>query len=214
MTEAWIDHVVLAVPDVAAATALVSRAWGVEPTVGGAHDGRGTCNVLLALGGRTYLEIIGPDPDQPAPARPRAFGVDGLDPADPWGRLAGWAVGTGDIDGLVEAMRERGAAPGAVHPMARTRPDGVRLEWRLTLSDRPPRPCVPFLIDWGTTPSPAGDAARGCTLRSLSIAVAADAPELDALGEVTDLGVGRVDAEVDGLVAVVTTPVGEVTLTA
>ena len=57
---------------------------------GGSHPGRGTRNTLLALGARCYLEILGPDPAQPPPERPRTRGIDQLLAA----RLVGWASAT------------------------------------------------------------------------------------------------------------------------
>ena len=92
-----LDHLVLATPDLAATTAAVGAALGVVPSAGGVHVGMGTRNTLLALGDGRYLEIIGVDPDQPAPSGPRPFGIDGM--RGP--RLLTWAARTTDIDARV-----------------------------------------------------------------------------------------------------------------
>lgn len=206
----WIDHIVLAVSDVDAAERWIEQEWGVRATVGGSHDGRGTRNVLLSLSERTYLEVIGPDRGQPDPPHPRPFGVDELD-SGPRGRLAGWAVGTSDIDALVAELRAEGVDPGDVESMARTRPDGVRLQWRLTLGRSSARPAVPFLIDWGETPSPAVDSARGVTLSDMVIETG-PAGDLSTLLGVSRVGVRISDSEIETCRVVLRTPGGEVIL--
>ena len=65
---------------------------GVVPqrraTPGGQHPGLGTRNALIALGPSMYLEIVGPDPEQPKPLEPRWFCINDL--AAP--RLVAWAA--------------------------------------------------------------------------------------------------------------------------
>ena len=102
-----IDHLVYAVPDLQAAVADVAERFGVRAQPGGRHIGLGTHNALLALGPQTYLEIIAPDPEQPEPAAPRPFGIDGVS----HGRLARWAVACDDIDEAVAAARSQGYDP-------------------------------------------------------------------------------------------------------
>ena len=151
-------------PDVAGACDDLERDWGVRPQPGGSHPGRGTHNALLDLGDGCYLEVIGPDPGQPKPARPRPFGVDGL--TGP--RLVTWAAQAPDIDDRVARARQRGFDPGPVAVMSRTRPDGLRLEWKLTAIDEPVAGgVVPFLIDWGDTPHPTATLTGGCRLGRL-----------------------------------------------
>ena len=159
-----LDHLVYAAPDLNAAIDALAARTGVRATPGGKHVGLGTQNALMALGADTYLEIIAPDPEQPPPAMPRPFGLDALTAP----RLVTWAVKAPDIDAQVAAARAAAYDPGVVMSMNRTRPDGVRLAWRLTLTPRLQGDgLVPFLIDWGTTPHPAGSAASGCVLVEL-----------------------------------------------
>ena len=129
-----IDHLVYATPDLAAAVADIEERFGVAPTPGGAHVGLGTFNALLGLGGRTYLEIVGPDPAQPEPVNPRPFGIDDL--TEP--SLVAWcAAPQRALVDVVQAAREAGFDPGDVRAMSRQRPDGVLLEWELTLTSLP-----------------------------------------------------------------------------
>jgi hypothetical protein len=203
----WVDHIVLAVPDVEQAERNIAEQWNVSPTPGGSHVGRGTRNVLLSLGSRTYLEVIGPDLDQPDPGSPRPFGVDDI-PASSTGVLAGWALGTDDILLVATRLASEGLDLGPVSSMSRVRPDGVRLDWRLTLGPGM-SPSIPFVIDWGLTPTPALDSAAGCSLLAMDLVAAGPAAKsISALGLES---VGVADGK-PGLVVRLSTPGGEVEL--
>jgi hypothetical protein len=153
-----IDHLVYATPDVAAGVARVEKLLAVRVTPGGQHPGRGTRNALVAIGSRAYIEIIGPDPEQPQPAEARPFGIDRL--TEP--RLVTWAANEGDLPGLSRRALAAGVALGQLASGSRRRPDGMLLNWNYT----DPRTVVadgivPFFIDWGKTPHPAESAANG-----------------------------------------------------
>lgn len=194
-----IDHLVLATPDLDETAAELSEQLGVAATPGGKHVGLGTHNALIALGDEVYLEVIGPDPDQPAPASPRPFGIDAL----PSARLVTWAARVDDIEARVSRAKAAGYDAGPVVPMSRDMPDGRRLEWRLTF---PPADgnagVVPFLIDWGSAPHPSTTAATGARLLEFF----GEHPDVDAVNaSLTALGV-ELDvrpASAPGLVAVI-----------
>lgn len=163
-----IDHLVYAVPDLAAAVVDIEQRFGVAPSPGGAHLGRGTFNALLGLGGRTYLEIIGPDPAQPDPDGPRSFGIDTL--AEP--RLVAWCVApTRPLIDVVTDARRAGYEPGDIESMHRRRPDGVTLEWSLTLPtmDDMEGGVLPFFIDWGRNVHPTESIPVGGSLVALDL---------------------------------------------
>ncbi|MFC4529311.1 VOC family protein [Sphaerisporangium dianthi] len=188
MIDRALDHLVYASPDLAAAVAWVAESTGVRPVEGGPHPGLGTRNYLLGLGGRAYLEIIGPDPGQPAPGRPRPFGIDEL--AAP--ALAGWALAVepGRLDERVATARQAGYDPGEPEAMSRRRPDGTLLTWRLTPMLSGP---LPFLIDWGTTAHPSAGLPV-VPLRSLAIIHPAPEkirPALAALGAAVPVRAGE-----------------------
>ena len=139
-----LDHLVYAAPDVAGAADALAAALGVRPATGGRHPALGTHNALLSLGTGRYLEVIGPDPDAPAPGRPRPFGIDDLDAP----RLVTWAMAVTGIEDRVAACRQRGYDPGPVTALQRRAPDGATLSWRLTMPTGAGGGLVPFLIEW------------------------------------------------------------------
>ncbi len=143
-----LDHLVYATPDLEGSVRHIADLTGVEPVEGGRHVGRGTRNYLLGLGGLRYLEIVGPDRDQPGPTRSMPLGIS--DRTGP--RLVAWAARADDIDAQVARARQRGYDPGPVEPMSRRTPTGDTVSWQLTLRHDT---VVPFLIDWGTTPHPS-----------------------------------------------------------
>lgn len=161
---AKVDHLVYGTPDLQAGIEKLEKLLGVRATPGGQHPGRGTRNALIALGPATYIEIIAPDPDQPEPALPRPFGLDGL--SGP--RLVAWAAKASDPVALASKAAEQGITLGDVTAGSRRRPDGVLLAWRYTnprvvVADG----IVPFFIDWGKTPHPAASAPAGASLAAL-----------------------------------------------
>lgn len=205
---ARIDHLVFATPDLAAGVEQVEKLLGVRAVPGGQHPGAGTRNALIRLGELTYLEIIGPDPDQPKPAQPRRFGINELKTP----RLVTWAVKSTDLDALVRDARQHGIDLGSVQAGSRSRPDGVLLAWRLTVSRRLTGDgIVPFFIDWGTMQHPSSSLPKHCTLISLR-AEHPDARRIQA--ELSALGLNlRVDARpTPALVATIRTPHGNVEL--
>lgn len=137
---------------------------GVRAVPGGRHAGEGTRNALIGLGSGAYLEILGPDPAQPAPDRPLWLGLEGL--ARP--RLTAWAMRSEDLDAIPGRALAAGARLGAVREGSRRRADGSLLRWRFT----DPRVLVgdglvPFFIDWGASPHPAASAPGGVFLGAL-----------------------------------------------
>ncbi|MEU5725494.1 VOC family protein [Micromonospora sp. NPDC047738] len=207
MTEPLLDHLVYAVPDLAAGVAQFTARTGISPVPGGRHPS-GTANYLVGFGPTSYLEIIGPDPDADPAEPPRSFGLDRL--TEP--RLVTWAVHPDDLDKTVTEARERGYDPGEIHPLSRRRPDGVLLSWRLTRQAAPAADgLVPFLIDWTGTEHPARAALPQLRLTSFT-ATHPDPPAVQR-----DLAALSVTLEVtagpeNGLRALLDTPRGPVTL--
>lgn len=203
-----IDHLVLATSDVEGTAAGIAADWGLQMTPGGSHVGRGTRNELTGLGDGAYLEVVGPDGDQPEPPFPRPFGVDDLASA----ALVAWcARPRRPIDEVIAACDALGVHLGEAAEMSRARPDGVLLEWRLTfpLLGPPHLGTVPFLIDWQASPHPALSLPHHCSLRTLTLTT----PFVGLVGDVLD-AIGSDDRIVvaegpAGLAAVIDTPAGQ-----
>lgn len=209
MIQPQIDHLVYAVPDLAAAIDAFEADWGVRPAEGGQHPS-GTHNALLSLGGERYLEIIAPDPTRPDMTE-LSFGLDDP-PAE--GKLVAWAAAVNDIDEAVRISRENGFDPGSIGNGGRQKPNGESLSWRSTQwggAGWPPPGdgLIPFLIEWGPeTMHPSVDAPHGARLailRGFHPHIQRIELLLRALGIVIDLELG----EEPKLSAVFDTPKGQ-----
>jgi hypothetical protein len=203
-----VDHLVYTVPDLKVGIDTAEKLFGVRATPGGQHPGVGTRNALIALGPASYLEIIGPDPDQPKPAGPRRFGIDDLKAP----RLLTWVAKRQSLDAFAAGAKAHGFDLGAVIPGSRKRPDGVVLKWTYTdpqtvLADR----LVPYFIDWGTSPHPSATAAKGVTLVGLR-AEHPDAERVQQMLKVMGLDLVVTRGPKPSLIATFDSPKGKVEL--
>lgn len=172
---AAIDHVVVGAATLERGSAFVEALLGVPPGPGGVHPGAGTHNRLLGLGQGCYLEVIAPDPGQPAPALPRLFGLDGPElrrrlaegPA-----LIGWVARTEGLEALVDRLGE--GCAGRIRPMSRG-----QLAWQLACppADGAFGSLMPAMIEWGPPGLPAAMPSHGCAL----LGIGAEHPDPVAL---------------------------------
>lgn len=147
------DHAVIAVRDLDLAVAAY-RDLGFECSFGGRHAGRGTHNAIVAFG-QGYIELIGVHDE----AMARACGGNVLDLVRYLGDRGdgplGFAFATSDLGALrIRWTSQDQATPmPEVVPMERTRPDGIRLTWRLLIPGGSAwRKPWPFFIRWDDTP--------------------------------------------------------------
>jgi len=161
---AAIDHLMWGAPSLESGMAVAADLFGVEPAQGGAHAGLGTCNALVALGD-AYLEIIAPDPEQPA-ADNFAARLARLDePA-----LIAWAAGSDDLQSIASAAADTGLGVHGPVPTQRVTPGGETLNWELLyVHGHPYQGLVPFFIDWLECTHPASVNPQGGSLQRLSL---------------------------------------------
>jgi hypothetical protein len=205
---ARLDHLVFATPELQLGIDTIEQRLGVKATAGGQHPGLGTRNALVSLGPASYLEIIGPDPDQPKPTGPRRFGIDNLKAP----RIVRWVVKTSELPAVMEKAAKAGIKLGGLATGSRRRPDGVVLSWRYTdpatvIADG----LVPFFIDWGTSPHPALTAAPGATLAELR-AEHPDAPRVQRMLDQLGLELRVSQASAPAIIATIDSPRGRVQL--
>ncbi len=119
-----LDHAILAVRDLGAATAQYVRLLGRSPSWRGEHPAAGTANALFRLD-NSYIELLSPDGDGP---KGRALSSwleaqgDGL---------LGLAFGTHDADACRSFFEERGLEPEAIEKgLGRDVESGAFREWR------------------------------------------------------------------------------------
>jgi len=203
---AVVDHLVFGARDLASAIDSFERATGIRAEAGGAHLGLGTRNALVGLG-ESYLELIGPDPDQAAPVGQRPFGIDHLDGS----RFVAFAIRPDvdeSIDQLAERLGQAGFDPGPIVGMSRRRPDGVELSWRLTLPQLDSTPEIPFLIDWGETPNPSDTIVPQADLGELAVMTPRSA-DIRALYATLRVPVSVLNGEQSALIAPISGPGGD-----
>jgi Glyoxalase-like domain len=92
-----IDHVIYSTADLDAAEAVI-RDFGLDVAPGGVHDGLGTHNRLVPLGG-AYLELLAIH--DPAEAEGRGFGPALLRRGE---GLLGWAAAVDDLAVVIERL--------------------------------------------------------------------------------------------------------------
>lgn len=204
-----VDHLVYAVPDLAAGISSIEHLFGCSVVPGGRHEKWGTRNALVSLGETCYLEIIGPDPEATMDGDPVLFGIDRLEGP----RLVTWAAKGNDLETTIGRAAAVGVDLGSVFPGSRELPDGSVLAWHLTdpFAEREDG-VVPFFIDWGDSPHPAAILPLACELLGLAVAhpdAARIASALRAIGVPMDIATRSTVS----ITATIRTPNGVVELT-
>ncbi len=134
-----IDHIVIAVRDLAAASADYAS-LGFTVTPGGEHTGGATHNALISFADGAYFELIAfREPDRPQDHKW-------------WGRFAkgegtvDFALRADDVTAEAARLAETGITVDGPVDGGRLRPDGQRIAWRNLGLNVPGAP-LPFVIE-------------------------------------------------------------------
>ena len=202
-----VDHLVLGVADLDQGILWVEKMTGVNAVFGGVHPGAGTRNALLSLGGKQYLEIIAPDPEQRGATI--RFGDLAKLPAP---RLLTWAAATKDIGTVAQKARDAGVEVDGPRDGSRARPNGKVLRWKTMSIKTDIGGLIPFFIEWGAgVVHPAEDSPKGCQLSALTMEHPESAKVRDMLSKIGIDADVRQAAEAR-LKVVLKTPKGKVEL--
>jgi Glyoxalase-like domain len=170
-----LDHVLIAVSDLAAAAREIEARHGLASIEGGRHPGWGTANRIVPLG-ETYLELVAVVDESEAAQSPFGRWVAGVHP-----KLAqplGWAVRTHQLD---DVARRLGLT---VEAGSRAGRDGQLVRWRLTgIEQAAAEPSLPFFIEWahGTSlPGRAHTTHRAGAVRIAKLQLDGDTDRLTA----------------------------------
>lgn len=133
----------MAVPDLESAAEQILVNHGFGSVEGGRHVGHGTENRIVPLG-PDYVELVAVVDQTEASMSP--FGRWVARHSFP-GATRALCLRSSRMD---EISKHLGLAP---VPMARTRPDGVELKWRLLGMDTALDLDLPFFIEWDVSPA-------------------------------------------------------------
>jgi hypothetical protein len=198
-----IDHVILVVDDLEAASRQFMDDHGLASYPGGRHVGMGTANVIVPLG-PNYIELLAVVDPEEATTNPNGRAMLSLTEAG--GGLVGWMVRSDDLD------KDAARLGLTVISMSRRRLDGVVLDWRLGLGDVVARdPSLPSFIQWNVPEDlypgaevvahrvqPSGIAWLEVTGDAALINAWVGSPDFDLRIEPGEPGVRRVGLAVDG----------------
>jgi hypothetical protein len=139
-----IDHILVAAPDLEGGRDYAESIFGTRPVIGGVHPGQGTRNALLGLEDDTYIEVIAPDPAQPADLPLSRYLASRSSVQLSW-----WCARCDELEALQDTIRDAGLDAGSIDPWSRKRPDGEHLSWQLLMPNVPELgAALPFFISW------------------------------------------------------------------
>lgn len=137
------DHVVIAVADLGIAADEILVNHGLASVEGGRHAGHGTANRIVPLG-TDYLELVAVVDEGEASSSSFGRWVARHSSSEATRALC---LRSSRIDDISKRLTLSPV------PMARVRPDGVELRWRLLGMESALERDLPFFIEWDVAPS-------------------------------------------------------------
>ena len=157
-----LDHVLIAVDDLATAASTIGARYGLSTIDGGRHPGWGTANRIVPLG-ETYLELVSVVDEVEAVRS--AFGRWVAQAVVEPNRPLGWAVRTPALNAVSRRLGLTARAG------SREAPDGTIVRWRSAgIEQAIAEPSLPFFIEWETEASPPGRARTSHATGDVEIA--------------------------------------------
>jgi hypothetical protein len=136
-----LDHVLIAVVDLAAAAHAFEVDHGLASIEGGRHPGWGTANRIVPLG-ECYLELVAVVDEDEAAESDFGRWVAAVDVGS-GSRPFGWAVRTNALDEVAQRL----GLP--IEGGSRVTPEGEVVRWRAAGLEQPAaEPSLPFFIEW------------------------------------------------------------------
>ncbi len=168
-----LDHVLLAVADLALAGQEIESRHGLTSIDGGRHPAWGTANRIVPLGD-SYLELVAVV--DAAKAAESVFGRWVASGVSITARPLGWAVRTSQLDEIVRQLDL------PIQAGSRATPSGEQLRWRTAGMDQAAaEPSLPFFIEWEPKTKLPGQAAirhRAGAARIASLIISANTGRL------------------------------------
>lgn len=204
-----IDHVVVVVRDLAAATREFTE-LGFTVTPGGEHAHRASHNALIPFADGSYIEVI-------------AFKGEGGRSGNDWWELLqtgeGWvdyALLSDDLVTEANRFREAGLEVDGPNPGGRLRPDGKEVAWRTARLAKNDAYRLPFVIDDVTERGlrvPGGEAATHANGAVGLLGVTSVVRDLDAAaaayGRLLGVAATPYQSDIDGAKRAARFPLGD-----
>ena len=172
---AELDHVLVAVTDLAAAARTIEDEYGLRAEGGGRHPSWGTANRIVPLGD-AYLELV--TAVDPAVAARSSFGRWIAASQSELLSPLGWAFRTDDLDEVASRLGL------TIEAGSRTGSSGELVSWRLAgVEQAAAEPALPFFIEWAPGTELPGRARTDHTAGEIHIAevrVSGDPHAIDA----------------------------------